>query len=388
MASACGRGEHSVQKNIFVIIGTRPEAIKMAPIIREIRSRSTMHAHVCVTSQHREMLHGILPFFEIAPDSDLDIMRAGQTLDDVFSAIFGQLPKIFAEFRPDVTLVQGDTATCLAGALASFNQRIPVGHVEAGLRTHDLGNPFPEEGFRQMVSRIATFHFAPAPEAANALKREGITRNVHITGNTVVDALLYAKNHIEQHPEAARIPEIPQALHNGQRRFALITGHRRENFGSPFRNVCRAIQTLAGRYPDCDFVYPVHLNPQVQSVVHETLSGIPNVRLIPPQPYLPFVGLMRNCFLIISDSGGIQEEAPTLGKPVLVTRKTTERPEAVQAGTCILVGTETEAIVSAFARLMENSAAYKSISSIPNPYGDGASAKYICDILEKASAPA
>lgn len=371
-------------KNIFVIIGTRPEAIKMAPIIRELRTRNTMRAHVCITSQHKEMLQSVLPFFGITPDSDLDVMQAGQSLNDVLSRVLTRLPEIFETFSPDMTLVQGDTASCFAGALASFNQRIPVGHVEAGLRTYDLANPFPEEGFRQMVSRIATFHFTPTTTSAACLRNEGITKNIYITGNTVIDALLYAKKYITENPEAAHIPELPQSLQNDERRFVLITGHRRENFGGPFRDMCMAIRNLARMYPEMAFVYPVHLNPQVQLAVHDILNDIPNVYLIPPQPYLPFVGLMRHCSWIITDSGGIQEEAPALGKPVLVTRQTTERPEAVQAGTSMLVGTGTEAIVKASVTLMEDSAVYNSMSSTPNPYGDGTSAKQLCDILEKA----
>jgi UDP-N-acetylglucosamine 2-epimerase (non-hydrolysing) len=343
-----------------------------------------MRAHVCITSQHKEMLQSVLPFFGITPDSDLDVMQAGQGLNDVLSRVLKRLPETFKTFAPHMTLVQGDTASCFAGALASFNQQVPVGHVEAGLRTYDLANPFPEEGFRQMVSRIATFHFAPTATSAAYLNREGIAKHVHVTGNTVIDALLYAKKYIAEHPEAARIPELPQPLQNGEGRFVLITGHRRENFGTPFRNMCMAIRDLARMYPNMSFVYPVHLNPRVRQAVHDILKDIPNVYLIPPQPYLPFVGLMRHCAWIITDSGGIQEEAPALGKPVLVTRRTTERPEAIEAGTSMLVGTETEAIVKASVTLMEDPGVYNSMSSTPNPYGDGTSAKQICDILEKS----
>lgn len=373
-----------MSKNILVIIGTRPEAIKMAPIIREIHARDSMRVHVCITSQHKEMLQSILPVFGITPDSDLDVMQAGQSLNDVLSRVLTRLPEIFETFSPDMTLVQGDTASCFAGALASFNQRIPVGHVEAGLRTYDLANPFPEEGFRQMVSRIATFHFAPTATSAEYLNREGIAKHVHITGNTVIDALLYAKQYIVEHPEAAQVSELPQTLQNGEGKFVLITGHRRENFGAPFRNMCMAIRDLARMYPNLSFVYPVHLNPRVQQAVHDILKDIPNVHLIPPQPYLPFVGLMQHCAWIITDSGGIQEEAPALGKPVLVTRRTTERPEAIEAGTSMLVGTETEAIVKASVTLMEDPAVYNSMSSTPNPYGDGTSAKLICDICNRS----
>lgn len=371
-------------KKILFIIGTRPEAIKMAPIIREAYSRKSMHTHVCITSQHREMLQGVLPLFDIIPDSDLDVMKVGQTVNDVLSRILDRLPEVFAAVSPDIVLVQGDTATCFAGALAAFGQGIPVGHVEAGLRTYDLANPFPEEGYRQMVSRIAAFHFAPTVTAANWLKDEGLERNVHITGNTVIDALMYAQAYIVTHPKAAYIAALPCALQKRDNSYVLVTGHRRENFGEPFRAMCTAVRALAERYPDMAFVYPVHLNPQVHRPVWDILSGIPNVYIIEPQPYLPFISLMRHCRWILTDSGGIQEEAPALGKPVLVMRKTTERPEAVRAGTSLLVGTETGSIVAAAIRLIEDQQLYHAMSTTPNPYGDGTSAKKICDILDNS----
>jgi len=370
-------------KNILFIIGTRPEAIKMAPIIRELRMRQGMRVHVCVTSQHREMLQSVLPYFDVTPDIDLDVMNVGQSVNGVLAKILDRLPKVFASKSPDMVLVQGDTATCFAGAVAAFGQGISVGHVEAGLRTHDLGNPFPEEGYRQMVSRIASIHFAPTVSAAKSLRGEGIERNVHITGNTVIDALLYAKEYLISHPEAAHVLALPQDLQMGARPFVLVTGHRRENFGEPFRAICLAIRQLAEIYPMMSFVYPVHLNPRVQQPVRDILSNIPNVYLIEPQPYMPFVGLMQRCQWVLTDSGGIQEEAPSLRKPVLVMRKTTERPESVQAGTSLLVGTDVSSIVAASARIIEDKTLYKTMSTTLSPYGDGTSSRKICDILQE-----
>ncbi|MBZ0273956.1 UDP-N-acetylglucosamine 2-epimerase (non-hydrolyzing) [bacterium] len=360
-----------------VVFGTRPEAIKLAPVIAQMRRRpERFDVFVAVTAQHREMLDQVLALFGIVPDADLDIMRANQTLDGIVARAIEGLGSTFDAARPDLVLVQGDTTTTFVGALAAFHRRIPVGHVEAGLRTHDRYSPFPEEINRQLTSRLASLHFAPTPRSAAALLSEGIpAETIHITGNTVIDALLdvAARPFSFDDPMLADLPE----------RTVLITAHRRESFGAPFQAMGRAIASLADRYPDAAFVYPVHLNPNVREPVNAILGGHANVRLIEPLDYAPFVHLMKRAHIILTDSGGVQEEAPSLGKPVLVMREKTERPEGIEAGTVRLVGTNEADIVEAVTTLMDDDDAWRAMAMAKNPYGDGHSAERIVDICDK-----
>lgn len=371
------------------VFGTRPEAIKMAPVVHAFRKRTeAFQTLVCVTGQHRQMLDQVLELFDILPDMDLDIMKPGQDLFDVTSYILLGMKSVLNEYKPDLVLVHGDTTSSTAAALSAYYKQIPVAHVEAGLRTHDIYNPFPEEVNRQITGRIASIHFCPTPAARDNLLNEGITgHHLHITGNSVIDALLYIIQKLETDPESQAIVREKLAaaglsdLWETDRRMVLITGHRRENFGQGFLQICEAIRTLAGKYPETTFVYPVHLNPNVRKPVFELLENVPNVRLTEPQEYLTFVWLMQRSYFLLTDSGGIQEEAPALGKPVLVMRNTTERPEAVEAGTAILVGTETARIVAECSRLLDDEAAYKSMSEAINPYGDGHAAERMADIV-------
>ena len=372
---------------VLTVFGTRPEAIKMAPLVRQLAQHAAIDSTVCVTAQHRQMLDQVLELFEIKPDFDLNIMKPGQNLNSITTDILQRVAQVYAEIRPDYILVHGDTCTSFCATLAAFYQRIAVGHVEAGLRTGNLYAPWPEEGNRRLTGVLAHTHFAPTAESrANLLKENVPAANIVVTGNTVIDALLMVRQKFEQSPEllrqqAQRFPFLRQNA-----RLVLITGHRRENFGEGFERICAALGRLAERYLDVDFVYPVHLNPNVQDPVRRLLSGLPNVHLIEPLDYLPFVFLMTRSRLILTDSGGIQEEAPSLGKPVLVMRDTTERPEAVAAGTVRLVGTDSDKIVADVAMLLDDEKAYREMSFAHNPYGDGqASARIIEALLARHS---
>ncbi len=374
-------------KKVMLVFGTRPEAIKMAPLVKAFQASSDFETVVCVTAQHREMLDQVLNLFEIVPEYDLDIMKPGQDLYDVTANILLGLKPIFEEAKPDVVLVHGDTATTLATSLAAYYQKIAVGHVEAGLRTHNVYSPWPEEGNRQVTGRLSTYHFAPTDESqANLLKENVDVAHVIVTGNTVIDALLTVVSKIESDKALdqsleAFIVEKGYAV-NKSKRLILVTGHRRENFGQGFLNICEGLKALALEYPDVDIVYPVHLNPNVQKPVNEILSDVDNVYLIPPLDYEPFVYLMHKSYFILTDSGGIQEEAPSLGKPVLVMRDTTERPEAVEAGTVKLVGTDKEKIISECKILLDDEEAYKVMSKSHNPYGDGKACERIVSYLK------
>ncbi|MBI1920637.1 MAG: UDP-N-acetylglucosamine 2-epimerase (non-hydrolyzing) [Geobacter sp.] len=374
-------------KKVLTIFGTRPEAIKMAPVISKLREYpEVFRSRVCVTAQHREMLDQVLDLFGIRPDYDLDIMKPGQDLYDVTCGVLTGLRKVLTDEKPDIVLVHGDTTTTMAASLAAFYRRIPVGHVEAGLRTHDKYAPFPEEINRRVAGCVADYHFAPTPAARCNLLGEGVPpESVFVTGNTVIDALFSIIGRIQHDSPllerlAGRFPFLDPA-----KRLVLVTGHRRENFGTGFENICRALADLAGRYPEVQILYPVHLNPNVREPVQRLLGGerFPNVHLIEPVEYLPFVYLMNRAFLIITDSGGVQEEAPSLGKPVLVMRETTERPEAVEAGTVRLVGTDREKIVNESVRLLDDTEAYRSMAQAGNPYGDGLAADRIVEVLRR-----
>lgn len=363
---------------ISLVFGTRPEAIKMAPVILALREAGDLEPHICVTAQHREMLDQVLEVFGIVPDADLDLMRPDQTLAGLTGRAVSGVDEYLADAQPDLVLVQGDTTTVFCAALAAFYRNIPVGHVEAGLRTWNTRSPFPEEVNRVLTSRITDLHFAPTTTSRDNLLKEGVdSARIHVTGNTVIDALLIARERVLAAPPA--VPGLDEGLVGGDRPLVLITGHRRENFGEGFRSFCRAIARLAARFDDHTFVYPVHLNPNVQAPVHELLADLANVQLIAPLPYLPFIRMLDRATLILTDSGGVQEEAPSLGKPVLVTRDTTERPEAVIAGTVKLVGTDEERIVAEATELLENPAAYEAMARAMNPYGDGLAAGRIVE---------
>lgn len=362
---------------VLLAFGTRPEAIKMAPLVKALQADSHFDVVVAVTAQHREMLDQVLSLFEITPDYDLNLMRSGQDLYDITSGVLLGMRSILQKEKPDIVLVHGDTATTFASSLAAFYARIPVGHVEAGLRTHDLYSPWPEEANRQLTGRLAKYHFAPTERNRNDLLAEQVPdESIVVTGNTVIDALHWVIKKIDTDHELKQSiqRQLTQAgltvdLHD--KKFVLVTGHRRENFGQGFENICEALKQLATTYPDVHFVYPVHLNPNVQKPVRQLLAGLDNVHLIEPLGYEPFVHLMQQCYLVLTDSGGVQEEAPGLGKPVLVMRDTTERPEAVEAGTVKLVGTSVVVIVSEVSELISNPQAYAAMSRAHNPYGDG-----------------
>lgn len=375
----------SEQLKVLSVFGTRPEAIKMAPVVQRLAATPNVTAQVCVTAQHREMLDQVLALFGIAPDFDLDVMRPGQTLNGITASVIQGLQPILADCRPDLVLVHGDTTTTLAASLAAYYERIPVGHVEAGLRTGDILSPWPEEINRKVAGAVAQLHFAPTARArANLLAENVRPASVHVTGNTVIDAL---------HQVVARIDgdlefQAGQAQALGldpARRLILVTGHRRENFGPGFDRICSALARLAAR-PDVQVVYPVHLNPNVKGPVEQRLGSLRNVRLVPPQDYLPFVYLMRRADLILTDSGGVQEEAPSFGKPVLVMRDTTERPEAVEAGTVRMVGTDEDRIVACANELLDDRAAYEAMSFAHNPYGDGKAAGRIVAAIQEWAA--
>ncbi|MGP5120465.1 non-hydrolyzing UDP-N-acetylglucosamine 2-epimerase [Psychrobacter alimentarius] len=369
-------------KKVLSIFGTRPEAIKMAPVVKALEAHPDIQSLVCVTAQHREMLDKVLALFEIIPDYDLDIMKDDQSLTQASSRMLMALEPILKECKPDLVLVHGDTSTTLCGAQAAFYQRIPIGHVESGLRTYSLYSPWPEEANRQLTSVITKLHFSPTKAAAQNLYDEhNNPEYIYVTGNTVVDALLDVKDKLES-DESSRLSLQQQFSElDFTKRRVLITGHRRENFGDGFESICQAIKELAQKYSDYEFVYPVHLNPNVKEPVNRLLCGLDNVKLIEPQDYLPFVYLMSTSHIILTDSGGIQEEAPSLGIPVLVMRETTERQEAVQAGTVKLVGTHGPTIVAEVSNLIENEAIYLKMSQAHNPYGDGKASQRITDTI-------
>lgn len=359
------------RKKVLIAFGTRPEAIKMAPVVEAFRQDGSMDVIVAVTAQHRQMLDQVLELFGIVPDEDLDLMRPSQTLSDLFARILTGMSELIARHKPDIVLVHGDTSTTLATALAAFYNKVKVGHVEAGLRTGDIWAPWPEEANRCLTAPLSSLHFAPTERSRDNLLAERVNaESIEVTGNTVIDALLKVVERIELDPAlAARLSEQFPFL-DQDRRLVLVTGHRRENFGAGFEQICYALKALAER-GDVQVVYPVHLNPNVQEPVNRLLAGVDNITLIEPQDYLPFVYLMSRASLIITDSGGVQEEAPSLGKPVLVMRDTTERPEAVDAGTVRLVGTDAKQIVAEATRLLDDAGAYAEMSRAHNPYGDG-----------------
>ncbi len=368
-------------KNILIVFGTRPEAIKMAPVVIALQKSENLNVKVCVTAQHRQMLDQVLELFEIKPDFDLNIMKPGQDLTDITANILLGLREFLSKNTFDIVLVHGDTTTSFAASLAAFYQRIPVGHVEAGLRTGDIYAPFPEEMNRRLTGRITRFHFAPTDGARKNLLAEGISeQSIFVTGNTVIDALLQVVSRLDSDSELRAKFDKQFDFLDTSKHLILVTGHRRENFGEGFENICHSLAKIAMR-KDVQIVYPVHLNPNVQEPVNRILKGISNVNLIAPLDYLPFVYLMNRSTLLITDSGGVQEEAPSLGKPVLVMRDTTERPEAVEAGTVVLVGTNKQKIISETNRLLDDTSAYKIMSQAHNPYGDGFAAKRICDVL-------
>jgi UDP-N-acetylglucosamine 2-epimerase (non-hydrolysing) len=374
---------------LILVFGTRPEAIKMAPLYHELKKYpNEFETLVCVTAQHREMLDQVLNTFEIIPDIDLNLMMPGQDLFDLTSSVLLGMRKVLTVHNPNLILVHGDTTTSFAAALAGFYQGIPVGHVEAGLRTYDISAPFPEEFNRQVVSRIASINFSPTALSAEHLKAEKVKENlIVVTGNTVIDSLFWTLNRIELDSKRKQITEsFLNSILNfdwKKNKFILITGHRRENFGNGFLQICNALSDLAQEYPKVHFVYPTHLNPQVQKPVNAILNNLLNVHLLPPLKYEPFLYLLKHCYLVLTDSGGIQEEAPSLGKPVLVMRNVTERPEAISAGTVRLVGANRDQIVMNTKDLLDNSDKYELMSKAHNPYGDGTACKRIVSALRK-----
>jgi len=364
-------------KRLMVVFGTRPEAIKLCPLVLALRLHSReFQTVVCVTAQHREMLDQVLQVFGVVPDRDLDLMTPRQSLPEITSRALQQTAEVIGETRPDLVIVQGDTATTFAASLAGYYQRTPVAHVEAGLRTGDKYSPFPEELCRKLTGAIADLHFAATPRNRDNLLAEGVAADrILVTGNTVIDALLWVRNKVRSSKASyAELRDVDVA-----KRLVLVTGHRRENFGSPLVDICTALKRLAERNPDIEIVYPVHRNPNVMSPVQRILSGLPNVKLIDPLPYEAFVYLMDKCYCIISDSGGVQEEAPSLGKPVLVTREITERQEAVEAGTATLVGSRPEAIIAETERLLNDGDAYARFAQMTNPFGDGHASERIIE---------
>lgn len=379
-------------KSIMLVFGTRPEAIKMAPLVKELQRHGEFETKVCVTGQHREMLDQVLRIFDIEPDFDLNIMKQGQDLYDVTMRVLSGMRDVFQQYTPDIVLVHGDTTTSTAAALAAFYQHIPVGHVEAGLRTHNIDSPWPEEMNRQITGRIAEYNFSPTTLSKSNLEKENVHGRIYVTGNTVIDALHIVVDKFKN--DASMAEEQGNTLREAGydisrlddgRKLVLITGHRRENFGEGFINIMKAIKDLTEKYPDTDFVYPMHLNPNVRKPIHEIfgedLSNLGNIFFIEPLQYLEFVYIMERSTIILTDSGGIQEEAPGLGKPVLVMRGTTERPEALDAGTVHLVGTNRDLIVKEVSTLIDDEQAYEAMSKAVNPYGDGKACKRIVEIL-------
>lgn len=374
-------------KKVLLVFGTRPEAIKMAPLVKAFKEESSIVSKVCVTAQHREMLDQVLEIFEIKPDYDLNIMKAGQDLYDITANVLLGMKDVLNEFQPDIVLVHGDTTTTSATSLASFYQKIKVGHIEAGLRTHDIYSPWPEEANRQITGILSNYHFAPTTNSQDNLLRENKKKeNIVVTGNTVIDALFLALDKIENNQKLKN--EILDNINkqykiDNSKKLILVTGHRRENFGQGFINICEALKILALNNPTIDIVYPVHLNPNVQKPVKELLDNVSNIYLIDPLQYESFIYLMKQSYFIITDSGGVQEEAPSLGKPVLVMRDTTERPEALEAGTVKLVGTDTEIIIEEAQKLLDNKLAYEKMSKAHNPYGDGNACQRIVKFIKK-----
>jgi UDP-N-acetylglucosamine 2-epimerase (non-hydrolysing) len=369
---------------VLCVFGTRPEAIKMAPLVNLLKADSEIDSRVCVTGQHREMLDQVLSLFAIEPEYDLAIMKSGQDLYDVTTSILLKIKPVLRDFQPDIVLVHGDTSTTFAAALACYYEKIAVGHVEAGLRTGNIYSPWPEEANRKLTGALTRLHFAPTDtSAANLLAENIAASDIVITGNTVIDALLQVVKKISEDDKLSSTfaSQFPFGQHG--RRLILVTGHRRESFGDGFEQICAALADIAKAFPDCDVVYPVHLNPNVREPVYRLLSDVANVHLIPPQDYLPFVYLMSKATLVLTDSGGIQEEAPSLGKPVLVMRDTTERPEAVSAGTVKLVGTNRQKIVEQVSRLLTDSDYYQSMSFAHNPYGDGQACQRIVSAIKQ-----
>nr|WP_319555533.1 UDP-N-acetylglucosamine 2-epimerase (non-hydrolyzing) [uncultured Vibrio sp.] len=370
------------KKKILTVFGTRPEAIKMAPLVHALAADDRFEAKCCVTAQHREMLDQVLELFEIMPDYDLNLMKAGQTLNDVTARIVQELKPVLQEFQPDVVLVHGDTATTFAASLAAYYEQIEVGHVEAGLRTGNIYSPWPEEANRRLTGVLTKYHFAPTETSKENLLRENFSpENIFVTGNTVIDALLMVKDKIDTNQDlnatlAAQFPFLDES-----KKLILVTGHRRESFGGGFERICEALAHTAKQHPNVQILYPMHLNPNVREPVNRILGNVENVLLIEPQQYLPFIYLMSRSHIILTDSGGIQEEAPSLGKPVLVMRDTTERPEAVAAGTVKLVGTDVGKITASLDSLLNDEEAYKEMSFAHNPYGDGKACQRILDAL-------
>ncbi|GAB2604067.1 non-hydrolyzing UDP-N-acetylglucosamine 2-epimerase [Nitrincola alkalisediminis] len=369
-------------KKILTVFGTRPEAIKMAPLALQLAADERFDAKVCVTAQHREMLDQVLELFELKPDFDLNLMKPGQDLTDITTGILQGLKQVFLDFKPDVVLVHGDTATTFATTLAAYYQQIAVGHVEAGLRTGNIYSPWPEEGNRKLTGALANIHFAPTSTSKQNLLNEGVSPEcVHVTGNTVIDALFEVIEKLKSNANLSSQFNTQFEFLDSSKKLILVTGHRRESFGGGFERICQALANTAISHPDVEIVYPVHLNPNVQEPVNRLLAGIDNIHLIDPLDYLPFVYLMNQAHIILTDSGGIQEEAPSLGKPVLVMRDTTERPEAVEAGTVKLVGTDSDVITQELTRLLRDQDAYNTMSFAHNPYGDGQACLRIRDYL-------
>ena len=369
-------------KKVLVVFGTRPEAIKMAPLVYALGRDKRYIVKVCVTAQHREMLDQVMRLFQISPDYDLNIMKAGQSLNDVVSLIITGMKSILQEFEPDIVLVHGDTATSFAAALAAYYQKIPVGHIEAGLRTGDVYSPWPEEGTRKLTCAITKFHFAPTVTARKNLIAENVQEeNIYVTGNTVIDALLLVKNKLDTSHELKMEMIKKYSMLDSNKKLILVTGHRRESFGGGFQRICKALKRVALDREDCQIIYPVHLNPNVKEVVTDILKSVNNIFLIEPQDYLHFVYLMSRADLVLTDSGGVQEEAPSLGKPVLLMRETTERPEAVEAGTVKLVGTDVNLICRSVYSLLDDKSLYEKMSKAHNPYGDGLACARIVDTL-------
>ena len=373
-----------IMKKILTVFGTRPEAIKMAPLVLALAADNKFESKVCVTAQHREMLDQVLELFEIQPDFDLNIMRSGQTLNDVTTAIITGLKPILEDFKPDVVLVHGDTATTFAASLSAYYQKIKVGHVEAGLRTGNIYSPWPEEGNRKLTSAITNYHFAPTKGSRDNLLKEGVVESdITVTGNTVIDALFYVRKKLHQDTSLSLIFASNYSYLDPSKKLILVTGHRRESFGHGFERICEALRQIAVKHPDVQIVYPVHLNPNVQEPVNRLLNCLNNVFLIEPQQYLPFCYLMDRASIILTDSGGIQEEAPSLGKPVLVLRDTTERPEAVNAGSVRLVGTDVDVIVTQVDLLLTDPLERKRMEKAHNPYGDGEACARIIETLSR-----
>ncbi|MFW2014563.1 non-hydrolyzing UDP-N-acetylglucosamine 2-epimerase [Acinetobacter bereziniae] len=376
-------------KKILIVFGTRPEAIKMAPLVKEFKKNNNFETKVCVTAQHRQMLDQVLEIFDIVPEYDLNIMKKGQDLYDITANVLVGIREVLGDFKPDIVFVHGDTSTTFSTSLAAFYLKIKVGHIEAGLRTFDIYSPWPEEGNRQLTGVLSTYHFAPTLQSKNNLLGEGKkNENIYVTGNTVIDALKYVLRRIEHQPtlkQKIKSNICNQYRLDETRKIILVTGHRRENFGQGFVNICEGLKELAQNNPNIDIVYPVHLNPNVQKPVNEILSDIENIYLIEPLQYEEFIFLMNQAYFIITDSGGIQEEAPSLGKPVLVMRDTTERPEALEAGTVKLIGCDKETLVIEAQKLLHDNDEYEKMARAHNPYGDGNSCSRIVEIYTELS---